>query len=308
MSVFALICALCLEQYRPISNNNMMYLTFIRFANFIERTFNGGQFRHGLIAWAVIAIPLILLNIILFWVLYHFSPILGWLWCVGVLYANMGFRQFSHAFTVVSERLRDEDVIEARKVLSKWTGQDSSQMSTEEISTIAIEQGTLDSLRYVFAPIFWFVLVAPFLGPTGIILYRINTLLLQKWGGRADLVAFSFFVSKVQYALDWLPARLMAVSFAVMGNFEDAIHCWRTQAKDWVDHIQGILLASAAGALGVCLGSVITQNHVVKMRPNLGMGETANPDFLRSAVGLIWRVVLLWIVVIFLLSFFSWVF
>lgn len=307
MSVFALICALFLEQYRPISNNNVLYLTFTRCANFIEHTFNGGQFRHGLIAWVVAVVPIVLLNIILFWVLDHFSPLLGWFWCVAVLYINMGFRQFSHAFTIVSERLRDEDVIEARNVLGKWTGQDSSQMSTEEISTIAIEQGTLDSLRYVFGPIFWFVVIMPFFGPAGIILYRINTLLLQKWGERADLFAFGFFVNKVQHVLDWLPARLMAVSFAVMGNFEDTIHCWRTQAKNWSDSIQGILLASAAGALGVCLGAVITPNHTVKMHPHLGMGEVATPEFLRSAVGLIWRVILLWISMIFLFSVFSWV-
>jgi cobalamin biosynthesis protein CobD/CbiB len=57
------------------------------------------------------------------------------------------------------------------------------------------------------------------------------------------------------------PARLTALSFAIVGDFEDAIYCWRTQAKTWAaeaggEHA-GIVLASGAGALGVLLGGSV---------------------------------------------------
>lgn len=306
MSVISLIFALLLEQYRPISNHNPVYLAFIRFANYLERTFNGGQFRHGMIAWLVAILPLTMLCVAVYFLLSQMTFLFGWLWCVVILYLTMGFRQFSHAFTEVSDSLRDDDLINARSVLSKWTGQDAGQMAPSEIACVAIEQGTVDSLRYVFAPIFWFIVLAPIFGPAGIIIYRMNTLLQQKWGSRPELAVFSHFVMKAQYYLDWLPARLMAVSFAIMGDFEDAIHCWRTQAASWPDRIQGILLATLGGALGICLGSVITQDYTVKVRPVIGIGEEASAEALQRGVGLIWRAVLLWIAVMVLFSFLLW--
>lgn len=307
MSVFSLIVALLLEQFRPISRNNPLYLAFTRFANYVERQFNGGQYRHGIASWCTAVLPVVIASVVVFWLLRKAHPLLGWLWCVAALYLSMGFRQFSHAFTEVSDALRDGDLAVARATLGQWTGQDASEMSSEEISRIAIEQGAIDSLRYVFGPIFWFVLLSPWFGPAGTILYRTSTLLYQKWGLRIDLPAFGLFSAKVQYVLDWLPARLTAASFAVMGDFEDAVYCWRTQAANWSDRIQGILLASVGGALGVCLGSVVKQDYTLKVRPELGLGEEADPNFLRSAVGLIWRTVLLWIGVIFLLNLIQWI-
>ena len=38
-----------------------------------------------------------------------------------------------------------------------------------------------------------------------------------------------------------------------MGNFEDAIYCWRSQAVLWPEGRQ-LLIASGGGALGVRLG------------------------------------------------------
>jgi len=45
-----------------------------------------------------------------------------------------------------------------------------------------------------------------------------------------------------------------AAAFAVVGDFEDAIYCWRTQAREWLSPNEGVLLAAAAGALRGRLG------------------------------------------------------
>ena len=99
---------------------------------------------------------------------------------------------------------------------------------------------------------------------------------------------------------------MTAMSFAVTGNFEDAVYCWRAQAASWMNHNQGIILASGAGALGICLGDSLQEPGGEYYRPELGVGEKADMDFLQSAVGLVWRTLVLWFTLILLLEVASW--
>jgi len=96
--------------------------------------------------------------------------------------------------------------------------------------------------------------------------------------------------------------RLTACTFAIVGNFEDAIYCWRTQASSWPDPESGIVLASGAGALGVRLGMPVSQMEMSVERPELGIGDAADVDFMRSAVGLVWRALVFWLIMLLLLS------
>ena len=88
--------------------------------------------------------------------------------------------------------------------------------------------------------------------------------------------------------------RLTALSFAIVGDFEDAAFCWRTQAKEWAaqeggEHA-GIVLASAAGALGVRLGGPLpVAGDKPDVRPEIGLGEEPDAELMPSAVGLVWR-------------------
>ena len=113
------------------------------------------------------------------------------------------------------------------------------------------------------------------------------------------------------WLLDWIPARLTALSFAIVGDFEDAAACWRTQASAWAgeeggEHA-GIVLASGAGALGIELGgSVPTVGGEPEERPELGMGDKAEADLLPSAVGLVWRALVLWLLLMLLLTLANW--
>ena len=68
---------------------------------------------------------------------------------------------------------------------------------------------------------------------------------------------FGWFAARAFHAIDWIPQRVTAFAFAVVGNFEDALYCWRSQAGQWMRPEEGIVLASGAGALGVRLGEPI---------------------------------------------------
>jgi len=111
--------------------------------------------------------------------------------------------------------------------------------------------------------------------------------------------------------LDWIPARLTALSFAVVGDFEDAAYCWRIQAKTWPategGEPLGTVLASGAGALGVQIGGSLQQLvGDAYYRPDLGIGDPVQSDILPSAVGLVWRALVLWLLLILLITLANW--
>lgn len=299
MTLISLIAALALEQLRPLGNRNRVWRLFTRYANHLERTLNAGSNRHGVLAWAAAVVPLLVLVMVVYHLLYAASPLLAVLWNVLVLYLTMGFRHFSGSFSEIALALgegRDDD---ARQELARWTNQPTSELSVEEVSRLSIEQGVLDSYRHVFGTMFWFVVLP---GPLGAVLYRSTQMLAQKWGSRDETDLFGRFARRAGEWLDFIPVRLTAASFAVMGDFEDAVYCWRSQAQTWGNYATGILLASAAGALGVKLGDPLRQDYTVKYRPELGVGDEADPAYLKSAVGLVWRTVLLWLFVVLLAS------
>ena len=91
--------------------------------------------------------------------------------------------------------------------------------------------------------------------------------------------------------------RLTALGFAVVGDFTGAVECWREQAQTWRVPGQGIVLAAAAGALGVKLGGVLHQHGGIEYRPLLGEsdGDDADVDYMQAAVGLIWRALVVWL-------------
>jgi adenosylcobinamide-phosphate synthase len=304
MSILSLILALALEQLRPISNRNPIYLLFVRIANQMGANLNAGEYRNGVYAWLLAVVPLLACAVGGYWFLAQFSVFAAMVWNVLVLYLLMGFRQFSYAFTGISKALQRDDLQGARQMLGDWTGQSTSELSEAEIARLTIEQGVIDSHRYVFGTIFWFVALSWFAGPAGAVLYRAASLLQAKWGGHGDV--FGRFADVAMDVLDFVPVRLAAISFAIVGNFEDAVYCWREQAAQWMDQDYGILLASAAGALGVRLGEALHQDHTVKFRPELGVGDQASTDDLVSAVALVWRAAILWLAVILLFSIAQW--
>jgi cobalamin biosynthesis protein CobD/CbiB len=287
----------------------------VRYVRYLERKLNGGTRQHGIIAAVAAVAPPVLVAALLFWLATAVHPALGLVVNVIVLYCLMGFRRFSHALSAIVTALSANDIPAARRALAAWRGgSPTTVLSSAEVARLAIERGLVDAYRKVFGVIFWFVVLP---GPAGAVLYRAAVLLAEEWRGPVPGVEPSPLVqSRAEFgmparallqALDWLPVRLTALSFAIVGDFEDAVACWRTQATRWAAQdggmTIGVLLAAGGGALGVQLGGLLpTLSGDPDVRPELGLGEPVEPDVLPSAVGLVWRALVLWLLVILLVT------
>jgi adenosylcobinamide-phosphate synthase len=112
-------------------------------------------------------------------------------------------------------------------------------------------------------------------------------------------------------AVDWLPARTTAIAFAVVGSFEEAIDCWRNYAQRFPNDNDGVILAATSGAVNVRLGGealrpVAAAADALGPEPPIDTASTpgreAETAHLRSIVGLVWRSVVLWMVLLALLT------
>src|SRR5512133_436345 len=122
MSLLALIAALILEQFQPLSSQKYLHGWLSGYVNFFQHHFNAGEFRHGKIAWLLAVLPLLAGVVVLYWLMYRAHPVFAWALDVLVLYLTMGFRQFSHYFTDIHKALRDDELDKARRLLSEWRG------------------------------------------------------------------------------------------------------------------------------------------------------------------------------------------
>lgn len=289
MSVLAIIAALAIEQWRPLGERRTVAGALAAWAGWLERTFNGGERRHGVVAWLVAVLPAVLAAAALHYALFAVSPLLALAFNIGVLYLTLGFRQVSHYFTDLQIAVKAGDIDRARALLDEWRGASGVVRTREEVIRLAIEEALLASHRHVFGVLLWY-LVLP--GPSGAILYRLAAFFASRW---RDLGAFGWFANRVFFLLEWPAVRLTAAAFAIVGDFEDAVYCWRTQARNWPDPNAGVILAAGAGAMGVRLGMPVQEVEGMHPRPELGVGDPAEGPFLDSTVGLVWRSVVVWV-------------
>jgi adenosylcobinamide-phosphate synthase len=248
-----------------------------------------------------------------YWLLLRYNLVLAaFAWNVLIVYLTLGFRHYSHYFTSVQLALNAGDENQARALLAEWCRIDTVGMEVSEISRIAVEKALVTTHRNVFGVFFWFLMP---LGPCGAILYRVSEYLARAWNEPEHMrqEAFGIFAGKAFYWIDWIPARLTAVAFAVVGNFEDAIYAWRNFAHRWKDEAIGIILSAGGGAMGVRLGTpnenaakVIPSDaatvDISDMEVDQLPGDEPGVRALQSTVGLVWRALLLWMMLLLLLS------
>jgi adenosylcobinamide-phosphate synthase len=326
MSFFAILFALVIEQVRPLGAHNPIHTGLRVWARWVSSNFDAGKPQHGWVTWLLAVVAPSLLALGVHWGL---MLTLGWpaamVWSVMVLYVTLGFRQFSHHFTEIRDALEAGDETRARQLLAEWQRVDASELPRSEIVRHVIEYSVLAAHRHVFGVLAWFSILAAFgFGPAGAVLYRMAEFVARYWRYRSRMQlqpaseALQSAAARAWTAVDWLPARITAIAFAVVGSFEEAIDCWRNYAQRFPNDNDGVILAATSGAVNVRLGGETLkpvfapstsqgfQAAGLGAEPQMGTASTpgreAEVAHLRSIVGLVWRSVVLWMVLLALLT------
>ena len=257
---------------------------FGNWANYLEQRLNTGERWQGILAVILAVSPFVL-----------FAWLLSEIWIIAVvlLYLAIAPRSLSEHAWAVQSSLNDLD--EARQQVSKIVSRDTKNLDAEGVTRATIESVLENGNDAIFAAIFWYLLA----GLPGLVLYRLTNTLDALWGYRNErFLHFGWAAARLDDALNLIPARLTALSYACVGHFATAIHCWYKQASSWYSPNAGPVMAAGAGALQVILGDSAHYHGQIKNRPILGTGKPPTANDIGRAVGLIHRALGLWLVII----------
>jgi adenosylcobinamide-phosphate synthase len=306
MGFMAILLALLIEQARPMSFDNRVHAGLRGWGRSVRRNLDAGERSHGWIAWLLaVGFPGAVAALV-YHGLWQLSGFLAFAWTVAVLYVTLGFRQFSHHFSQIRRSLEEGDERTAREQLAAWLRVDASSLPRAELLRQVIEHSVIAAHRHVFGVFvcfiaFWVV----GLGPAGAVVYRLAEYLSRNWRARADGTPSPPLRDAAATAWRWIdhvPARVTALGFAVVGNFEEAVGSWRADAARFAPGSDGVVLAATSGAMNVRL---TPQDPSLVEQPD-ETDPAARPEpqlaHLGSVVGLVWRAVVLWMLLLALLT------
>jgi adenosylcobinamide-phosphate synthase len=242
---------------------------------------------HGVTAWCLAVLP----ATCAVWLLSH-VPHLGWVIGVLALYAALGLRSLGDHLLPVARALRLGDLDEARRRVGQVVSRDTRQLDAAGVARAATESALENGSDAVFAALFWFALA----GTPGVVLYRLSNTLDAMWGYRTPrFERFGWAAARIDDVLNYVPARLVALTYAVLGRTRVALRCWKTQARRWDSPNAGPVMAAGAGALGVELGGAAVYHGELHARPSLGEGPPPRARDIERALNLVWAGVGLWL-------------
>lgn len=291
--LITILLAVALDHLFPDRQGIKPFAWYRDWAESIEERFNGGKRAHGVGA-IILAIAPILAGVFLaHYILAQFGGIFRLLFDVIILYLCLDVYRLSKTASAISSELEAGDVEEADEKLRELTGKSVPEKTEAAIARATVEGVLKQGNSLIISPLFWFIV----LGPIGVVLQRLSCILDMLWGHRYErFVEFGWAAARFDDLLEWIPARITALSYALMGSFEDALHCWRKRVGVWSDINSGPLLASGFGAMHMQVCEATSDAGEYEEGP---YDLTVIPDagHIQRVIALVWRVLLLWLVV-----------
>lgn len=239
---------------------------------------------RGLVAWLAIVAPFVALAV---WLAH---PVLDLL----LLWLALGGRSLGDHARAIAAPLAAGDLASARNQVGMIVSRDTTQLDETGVAKAAVESVLENGNDAVFGALFWFFVA----GGAGAALFRLANTLDAMWGYKdARRIYFGWAAARIDDVLNFIPARLTALTYALLGRTQSALACWRAQAGTWESPNAGPVMAAGAGALEVSLGGPANYHGYIEERPRLGTGAAPTAADIGRAVALVERGTWLWLAV-----------
>lgn len=270
---------------------------FGRWVRYFERRLNTNTMRGplaqrllGVFAVVVAVGPWVLLIVVA-----NGLPALHYWVAVAALYFALGHQSLRQHAQRVHRALEASNLDEARVQVSYMVSRDTAKMDNRAVAAAAVESVLENGNDAVFGALFWFLVA----GAPGVLMFRLSNTLDAMWGYRTPrYLYFGWAAARFDDVLNFIPARLTALTYALIGSTGTALRCWRLQAREWESPNAGPVMAAGAGALGLGLGGGAYYHGEWEERPPLGVGSPPDAGSIRAALKLVRSGVVLWLVLV----------
>lgn len=292
MRLIALLIALWANRHPQKVDRWRDPAPFLRYVHWLQSRLPTPSNRDALLRLALALLPPILLFALLqIW-------LEGWLFGLAEIALGVWALLFLHGAGRPEEQLqefgsawRDGQLGAARGHVAELTGSSAATASEAALPLLAAAGLFWQSYRRLLSGIFWLLLLGP-VGPLALrlIVLTHETALLHD-------EALAVHSNRLLAALDWLPARAAALSFALAGSFVHARAAWR-KAQQESDEPARLVAASGVGAL-----------HLDDSSDELfDTADDEVEDFLQDAQELVGRSLMVWLAAAALLTIAGWLY
>lgn len=292
MTFIIMLSALMIDWFAGEPKRFHPLVGFGALANTIEARLNRPnqqrfvQFFAGMLALVICVVPITVITYLISQI-----PLWGSLFSIVLLTLCLGHRSlFDHAKPIL-HAMQQGDMKQARMLTSRIVSRDKEHIDVNKATIESILENGNDA---VFGTLFWFILA----GAAGAVTYRLVNTLDAMWGYRTPrFFYFGKAAARLDDVLNYVPARLTALSYAVLGSTGKALSSWQQQAALWDSPNAGPVMASGAGALDIQLGGAACYHGEWHQRPLLGTSNSAQANDIGRALRLVSNSVLLWLAV-----------
>lgn len=265
----------------------------------VERALHRDAYGPGILAWLAVVGPATAGAWLAVAAAAALDPRAGWVAAVLAVWLAIAPRDLAEHARRALAPLRQGDLPAARAAVAMLVGRDTARLDEAEVARAAVEAVAESTVDGVVAPLWWAALGALAGGAAGAAagawLLRAANTLDSAWGHRdARYRRFGWLAARADDALAWLPARLTAALFVLLGPAPGpALAAWWRDADRHPSPNAGHAEAAMAGALGVRLGGTNWYDGEPHHGPLLNAaGRPPAAGDIAAAVRLMWRTTL----------------
>jgi membrane protein required for beta-lactamase induction len=295
MIFLIIIAALFAERYLLEQEDFRQHLWFRDYCRWFRHLPLGSWFSENRFAMlALLLLPISVVMILQSWAAETLGGVPEWFLSFFILLLALGPHDIEHQVTNFLDARDHGSSERASRIASEIM--DREAIEEEPELSIRVSESVVEQANHrLMAVIFWFVV----LGPAGAMLYRLSSLAEKFSRDDPDRRVINEQAFNLLHILNWLPARMLAATYALVGNFDNVLLAWR----HWRDDVREDYPSDASGLL------ILTGSAAVGHSPEETMPKDASdlPPLVEDALGLILRSLSIWIILLAIIQLVAWI-
>ena len=289
MSLLSVIFALIAESFISRLSELRRFDFFFRYVSWLRAKLPTFSFQNGSVSLVIVIAGILFAVWLVSAMLGNVLGLLGFLFGIAVLIFTIGPRDLEEDVQNINTAFENKDFEAANFYACQLSNRDISEPPLQLAQTIK-EDILLQANIRMLGVFFWFIL----LGPVGAVLFRLSCLLKENQQSEND--DFANASRDLYQIVNWLPARICVLSYAVAGNFVDTMSYWNGLSDLWLRESEEFIVVSGIGAL----------RYEQRIDRDDHEGDELDITAIQHTLSLVKRAVIVWVVLLGLLTVTGW--